>query len=96
MKPYNPQVSSPDVPGLRVRPEPVERRVALQPLQVVGLGGLGRRLRRRRHGLRVVEPRQVGLRRRGRRGCREVVGELRRARDQLRQGELEGEKIKQG
>ena len=44
---------SPDVTGLRVRPEPVEGRVALQPLQVVGLRRRRRRLRRRggRHGL---------------------------------------------
>ena len=95
---------SPDVAGLRVGAEPVEGGVALQPLQVVGLPGHRlpqRRLRRRRRharlpqrGLgrrRVVEARQVGLagrrRRRGRRG--EVVGELRGAGDELRQGQLE-------
>ena len=47
----------PDVTGLRVRPEPVEGRVALQPLQVVGLRR-HRRLRRRgrmgRHGLETI------------------------------------------
>ena len=94
---------SPDVAGLRVGAEPVEGGVPLQPLQVVGLphGLPQRRLRRRRRharlpqcrlgSRRVVEARQVGLagrrRRRGRRG--EVVGELRGAGDELRQGQLE-------
>lgn len=94
---------SPDVAGLRVGAEPVEGGVPLQPLQVVGLphGLPQRRLRRRRRharlpqcrlrSRRVVEARQVRLagrrRRRGRRG--EVVGELRRPGDELRQGQLE-------
>ena len=82
--------------------------ITLKPLQVVGLrlySGLRRlRRRRRRHGLRVVEPsggrggRHVGRRRRGRprsrprRGRREVVWEL-RPRDERRELQLVGRQV---